>query len=121
MQVLRNSGVSKRAKSALFNHYALKQLSGLLSPSGRAAVGKGKGKGKGEERGEGGRKREEEFQVLSQESGEIVLLTLHEYVLEVLTELCTSFQYGVCYRTKLDTLLAERYVHICWRAPSKYV
>ena len=119
MQVLRNSGVSKRAKSALFNHYALKQLSGLLSPSGRAAVGKGKREG--EERGEGGRKREEVLQVLSQESGEIVSLTLHEYVLEVLTELCTSFQYGVCYRTKLDTLLAERYVHMCWRAPSKYV
>ena len=109
MQVLRNSGVSKRAKSALFNHYALKQLSGLLSPSGPAAVGKGEKK----VRGEGVRKREEEFQVVSQESGEIVSLTLHDYVLEVLTELCTSFQYGVCYRTKLDTLLAEKYVHTC--------
>lgn len=110
MQVLKNSGVSKRAKSALFNHYALKQLSCLLSPSGPAAVGKG-------EKGEGVRKREEEFQVVSQESGEIVLLTLHKYVLEVLTELCTSFQYGVCYRTKLDTLLAEKYV--CWKVLSK--
>ena len=103
VQVLRNSGVSKRAKSALFNHYALKQLSSLLSSSGTGAA-----KGEGE-RGGSGRKGGECFQLVSQESGEVVSLTLREYVLEVLMELCTSFQFGVCYRTKIDMLLAERY------------
>ena len=98
MQVLRNSGVSKRAKSALFNIYALKQLSGLLSPLGSEGA-----------EVDGKRRRGKEvFQLVSQGSGEVVSITLHEYILEVLTELCTSFQYGVCYKTKVDVLLAER-------------
>ena len=100
MQVLRNSGVSKRAKSALFNQYALKQLSCLLSPpSGEQVDGGGKKTGRGEEY----------FQMITGENGEIVSLTLHEYILQVLTELCTSFQYGVCYRTKIESLMSERY------------
>ena len=98
LQVLRNSGVSKRAKSALFNHYALKQLSALLSlapPMGGVSECRGRRKG-------------EEFQVVSRDGGEVVCVTLHDYVLEVLTELCTSFQSGVCYRTKTESLLTER-------------
>ena len=98
LQVLRNSGVSKRAKSALFNHYALKQLSALLSlapPMGGVSERRGRRKG-------------EEFQVVSRDGGEVVCVTLHDYVLEVLTELCTSFQSGVCYRTKTESLLTER-------------
>ena len=52
-QVLRNSRVSKRAKSALFNHYALKQLSCLLSLTGPGGETMGAG-GAGEEGEEGG-------------------------------------------------------------------
>ena len=100
VQVLRNSGVSKRAKYALFNHYALKQLSCLLSlagPAGEVTTGS-------ERRG----RRGEEFQVVSQDSGELVVVSLHDYVLEVLTELCTSFQNGVCYRAKTESLQTGR-------------
>ena len=100
MQVLRNGGVSKKAKSALFNKYALKQLSLLLSPLGPRAAAEGK------------REEGESFQLESQESGEVVSLTMHEYILEVLTELCTSFQNGVCYRPKMEVLLAQRYNYI---------
>ena len=92
--------MSKKAKSALFNNYALKQLSLLLSPLGPRAAAEGK------------REEGESFQLESQESGEVVSLTMHEYILEVLTELCTSFQHGVCYRTKMEVLLAQRYNYI---------
>ena len=116
VQVLRNSGVSKRAKSSLFNHYALKQLSALLS---RPAVEGGEG---GERRGRG----EEGFQLLSRESGEVVSLSLHDYVLEVLSGLCTSFQHGVCYRTKTDSLLSKKcaippYIHSHRHLPNIHV
>ena len=93
----------KKAKSSLFNHYALKQLSGLLCltpPPGDPNRGRGR--------------KWEEFQVLSRESDDVVSVSLHDYVLEVLTELCTSFQHGVCYRTKTESLLAERcVVYVC--------
>ena len=104
-QVLRNGGVSKRAKSVLFNHYALKQLSCLLSLTGPGGetTGTGAGAGKRERRGE-------ELEMVSESSGELVVVSLRDYVLEVLTELCTSFQHGVCYRTKTDRLLAGRFV-----------
>ena len=103
-QVLRNSRVSKRAKSALFNHYALKQLSCLLSLTGPGGETMGAGgPGKRERRGE-------ELEMVSEGSGEVVVVSLRDYVLEVLTELCTSFQHGVCYRTKTDSLLAGRLV-----------
>ena len=92
--------MSKKAKSALFNFYVLKQLSTLLSP-GPSEDGRGEG-----ERGE------RSFQVVSRESGEVVSHTLHDYILDVLTELCTSFQHGVCYRTKTDMLLVERYMYM---------
>ncbi|CAI8045559.1 Nucleolar pre-ribosomal-associated protein 1, partial [Geodia barretti] len=101
-KVLRNSRVSKRAKSALFNHYALKQLSCLLSLTGPGGETMGAGgPGKRERRGE-------ELEMVSEGSGEVVVISLRDYVLEVLTELCTSFQLGVCYRTKTDSLLAGR-------------
>ena len=48
--------------------------------------------------------------MVSEGSGEVVVISLRDYVLEVLTELCTSFQHGVCYRTKTDSLLAGRLV-----------
>ena len=89
--------MSKRAKSALFNHYALKQLSWFLGVSGES----------GEEVGAG--RRVEECEVVSEGTGgETMVISLSDYVLEVLTELCTSFQYGVCYRAKTDSLLAGR-------------
>ena len=92
--------MAKRAKSALFNHYALKQLSCLLSlagPAGEMTAGS-------ERRG----RRGEEFQMVFRDSGELMVVSLHDYALEVLTELCTSFQHGVCYRAKTESLQTGR-------------
>ena len=75
----------------MFNQYALKQISLLLSRSQE----------------EGG----ETFQLAAGESdSQPVSLTLRGFVLDVLTELCTSFQHGVCYRSKDGVLGTERCV-----------
>ena len=125
--MLRNSGVSKKAKSALFNQYALKQLSLLLfrlgdgrQEGGGDGRGGGGGRGGGRGGGGGGAGGGEVFEMVEEGSGEVVSLTLREYVLGVLSELCTSFQTGVCYRSKEALVGTERWVYYMYQHTHTY-